>query len=82
MSWTHALPGSFLTHDQTGALKPEPSIWLPQNRRLFIPKDDQEHARPVIVLRGPEGTPAFGLLLYRARIEGQCLGQRKVLAAL
>ena len=82
MTWTHALPGSYLTLDQTGARKPRPTLWLPQNRRLFIPEDAQEHARPVLVLRGGEDTPAFALLLYRSRIEGQCQGERRVIARL
>ena len=82
MTWTHALTGSYLTHDQTGAPKPAPTLWLPEQRRLFIPDGEQEHARPVIVLRGEGDVPPFGLMLYRDRIEGQFKDQRKTLVTL
>lgn len=82
MTWTHAHTGSYLTHDQTGAQKPKPTLWLPHDRKLYIPEGAQDHARPIVVLQGDETTVSFTLMLYQRQIMGQYQSNRKVLVEL
>lgn len=79
MTWTHADTGSYLSREIDGTDKSEPTLWLPKERQLFIPETDQDHGRPVIVLKGDDPETTFALVLFRNRIEGRHRGTHKTL---
>lgn len=79
MTWTHAQPGAMMTKDINGTPKARPTLWLPKDRRLFIPDTDQDHARPFVLLQSDDPEQTFSLILHQTQILGEFRGKRKVL---
>lgn len=82
MTWTHAQPGAMMTKNTNGSSKANPTLWLPGNRRLFIPDAKQVHARPLVLLQGDNPDLTFIMTLHRNQILGEFQGRRKVMVEL